>query len=41
VFSLMFAHGFRSYDYSRATRLFTRNDEPRDGELIVFSKRAL
>ena len=39
--TLMFAHGFRSYDYSRATRSFTRNDQPRDGELVVFSKRAL
>ena len=41
VFALMFGHGFKSYDYSRATRSFTRNDRPRDGELVVFSKRAL
>lgn len=39
VFALMQQHGFSSFDFTAGH--FVRNDEARDGELIVFSKRSL
>ena len=39
VFALMQQHGFNAFDFAEGN--FVRNDEPRDGELIVFSKRSL
>lgn len=41
LFSLMESHGLASYDYNAPTATFARNNTPRDGELIVFSKRVL
>jgi FkbM family methyltransferase len=41
LFGLMRELGYASFDFVPETKRFLRNEVPRDGELIVFSKRAL
>jgi len=41
LFAFLASLGYRSFDYDHRTAAFVQNDAPRDGELIIFSKRDL